>query len=170
MFETPGDCATASLATPPADRGYCSRTGQRGRIEEALPEWSAGEGWRGVNVLDRAGGAHTAPSEPSANSPEAVGHAHHGREPLPTCQSQPRRAQVCAARALPRAPLGCRQRAHEGAWGLAGDSAGGGIAGRALGRPLPPSARPTLPPGAPDYEAGAGGAPYAPCSAHGSYL
>lgn len=107
-------------------------------------------------VGGRAGRGHTASSEPSANSPGAAGHAHHGRGP-PHLAVQPPRTLVSAARALRRAWRGRRQRAREGARGSAGDLEGGGIAGWALGRPLPPPAQPSRPPGAPDQEARARG-------------
>lgn len=103
-------------------------------------------------VGGKAGRGHTTFSEPSANSPGTIGHAHHGRGPLSTWPSQPRCTQVSAARPCALVRLaGCRQRARarEGQR-PEGDPAGGGVAGRALGRPLPPSARPARPPGAPD--------------------
>lgn len=116
-----------------------------------------GEPERCDRVGNRAGRGHTMSSVPSANSAGACRHAHHGRGPLPTWQSQPPRARGSAAGALRHSWLGCRQRAREwGPWnGREGDPAGGGIAGRAVAHP--PTARPACPPRAPDWKARAGG-------------
>lgn len=46
------ECATPSLATPPAGRGYCSRTGHGAGTEEAEPGCEAGEGQGGATVLE----------------------------------------------------------------------------------------------------------------------
>ena len=48
-------------------------------------------------VGGKAGRGYTTFSEPNANSPGTIGHAHHGRGPLPTWPSQARRALVSAA-------------------------------------------------------------------------
>lgn len=79
-----------------------------------------GEPERCDRAGSRAGRRHTVSSVPSANSAGPCRHAHHGRGPLPTWQSQPPRARGSAAGALWHAWLGCRQRAREGGPGTGG--------------------------------------------------
>ena len=100
-----------------------------------------GEPERCDRVGNRAGRGHAMSSVPSANSAGACRHAHHGRGPLPTWQSQAPRAPGSAAGALWHAWLGCRQRAREGGPGTGGRGTlrEAGLRGGPWPTPLPPA-------------------------------
>lgn len=93
-------------------------------------------------VGGRAGRGHTASSEPSANSPGAAGHAHHGRgPPQGPASAHPGLRGPCAPARLAGAPA-------EGARGGPGKRWGpGGRRDCWVGPgPPPPAPCPTLPP------------------------
>lgn len=154
----PGACATPSLVTSPADRGYCSRTEHATGTEEAAPGWEAGEGWGGATVLE-GGQARDRlcllSSVPAHHEPEATPALAVGRFPPGSLSA-------------PRSPWPVRSGAL--GWGAGrgrarGPGDGRGTRGRrdwgeGPGLPLPPPARP---PGAPDREARAAGSPCALC-------
>lgn len=135
------ECATPSLATPPAGRGYCSRTGHGAGTEEAEPGWEAGEGQGGATVPEggQAGDKLCLLNPmPTHHEPAATPALAMGRSP-PVSLSVPRSPRPVRSGAL---AWGCRQRAREGARGRAGDTREAGLGGgpwSAPPAPCPPS-------------------------------